>query len=201
MTTPRRPEDALEPGPSEPEVKVVDRRWWARSEQGDTTEPLGGKPTYVEELEQRLAEKDRSLQSYIEQYKAASAEFEQARLRARREVTRDIERTKRALLTDFLEVVDNLDRAIEAADTSAGADALMAGVRMVREQFLARLQGHGISEIETLGQPFDPALHEAVAVVPASEADDDRVVGLVHRGYRIGDEVLRPAQVAVGRKT
>src|SRR5215216_1019710 len=105
----RRPEDALEPGPPEPEVKVVDRRWWARAEQGDTTEPVAGKPTYVEELEQRLAEKDRTLQSYIEQYKSASAEFEQARLRARREVTRDIERTKRALLTDFLEVLDNLD--------------------------------------------------------------------------------------------
>jgi molecular chaperone GrpE len=200
MTTPRRPEDELETGPPEPEVKVVDRRWWARAEQGATTEPSTGKPTYVEELEQRLAEKDRTLQSYIEQYKSASAEFEEARLRARREVTRDIERTKRALLTDFLEVLDNLDRAIDAAATSAGADALMAGVRMVREQFLARLQSHGISEIETLGQPFDPALHEAVAVVPSSEADDDHVVGLVRRGFRIGEEVLRPAQVAVGKK-
>jgi molecular chaperone GrpE len=185
-----------------PEVKVVDRRWWARTEQdasGDTASP-SVKPTYVEELEARLAEKDRLLQGYIEQYKTASTEFEQARVRARREVAREVERGRRALLVDLLGVVDNLDRAIEAAADRAPDDPLLAGVRMVRDQFIARLDASGVSEIRALGEPFDPALHEAVSVVPSADADgQDRVVGIIRRGYRIGDEVLRPAQVAVGR--
>jgi molecular chaperone GrpE len=187
-----------------PEVKVVDRRWWARGEQDAANDaaPPSAKPTYVEELEARLAEKDRLLQGYVEQFKSASAEFEQARARARREVARDVERGRRALLVDFLETLDNLDRAIDAAADRAPDDPLLAGVRMVRDQFLARLEAGGVSEIAALGEPFDPMLHEAVSVVPSSDADaDERVVGVIRRGFRIGDEVLRPALVAVGKPT
>jgi len=181
-----------------PAVKVVDRRWWARGESSEGEPSPATKPSYVEELEQRLAEKDRLLQGYVEQYKTATAEFEQARLRARREVNRDIERGKRTLLLDLLDVVDNLDRAIEAALSGAANGALVAGVKMVRDQFATRLEAHGVKEIASVGQAFDPQLHEAVTIVPSNE--DDRIVGVVRRGYRIGEEVLRPAQVAVGRK-
>jgi molecular chaperone GrpE len=81
-------------------------------------------------------------------------------------------------------------------------DVLLDGVKMVRQQFLHRLEGFGIHPIEPLNQPFDPALHEAITVVPASRAEDDeKVLGVIRRGYRIGDEVLRPAQVAVGSRT
>jgi molecular chaperone GrpE len=196
----RRDEAATNKTP--PEVKVVDRRWWARTEPDASGEaaPLSAKPTYVEELEARLAEKDRLLQGYIDQYKTASTEFEQARARARREVAREVERGRRALLVDLLEVVDNLDRAIDAAADRAPDDPLLAGVRMVRDQFIARLDASGVSEIRALDEPFDPALHEAVSVVPSADAaGHDRVAGIIRRGYRVGDEVLRPAQVAVGR--
>ena len=184
------------------EVKVVDRRWWARSDTAETSgSPAASKPTYVEELEARLAEKDRILQSYVEQYKSATSEFEAARARSRREVAREVERGKRALLVDLLDIVDNLDRAIEAAQGSSTGDRLLHGVEMVRRQFLSRLDGYGISEIQALDQPFDPQQHEAVSVVPAAgDHAEDRVVGIVRRGYRIGDEVLRPAQVAVAKR-
>jgi molecular chaperone GrpE len=181
-----------------PAVKVVDRRWWARGESSEAEPSPATKPSYVEELEQRLAEKDRLLQGYVEQYKTATAEFEQARLRARREVNREIERGKRTLLLDLLDVVDNLDRAIEAASTGAADGALLAGVKMIRDQFATRLEAHGVKEIAAVGQPFDPQVHEAVTMVPSD--DDERIVGVVRRGYRIGDEVLRPAQVAVGKR-
>ena len=194
----KRPgEDAPEPS----DVKVVDRRWWARGESAESTE-TSSKPTYVEELEARLAEKDRTLQGYVEQYKAATSEFEAARARARREVAREVERGKRAILIDLLEILDNLDRAIEASQSAqAGPPAgLLQGVEMVRTQFLGRLEAFGVAEIASLGQPFDPQLHEAVTVVPCTAEDDhDRVAGIVRRGYRIGDEVLRPALVAVAR--
>lgn len=182
-----------------PAMKVVDRRWWARGESGGEAEAAKSKPSYVEELEERLAEKDRLLQGYVEQYKAATTEFEQIRLRGRREVAKEIERGKRALLLDLLDVVDNLDRAIEAAASTTAEGALLAGVRMVRDQFMTRLDGHGVTEVAALGEPFDTDLHEAVSVVPSAE-HDGRVVGVVRRGYRIGDDVLRPAQVAVGGK-
>jgi molecular chaperone GrpE len=183
-----------------PRMKVVDRRWWARGEQAEADEAPPGKPSYVEELEQRLAEKDRLLQGYVEQYKSATAEFDEARARARREVAREVERGKRAILADLLDFVDNLDRAIEAARGRAPDDPLLHGVQMVRQQFLSRLEGYGITEIAALGQPFDPARHDAISLAPVARAeDDDRVVGVIRRGYAIGDDVLRPAVVAVGR--
>jgi molecular chaperone GrpE len=196
-------EDAEESGRKEPvsDVKVVDRRWWARGESAEPGEQPSSKPTYVQELETRLAEKDRLLQSHVEQYKSATADFEAARARARREVAREVERGKRAILVDLLEILDNLDRAIEAAQEGSSAGGLLHGVQMVRDQFLGRLEGFGIAEIRALNERFDPLLHEAVSVVPcAADEDEGRVVGVVRRGYRIGDEVLRPALVAVAKR-
>ena len=115
-----------------PQVKVVDRRWWARGETSQDAAPAAGKPTYVEELESRLAEKDRVLQEYIQQYKAAATEFDESRARARRDVAKEVERGKRAILVDLLEVIDNLDRAIESARDARSVDVLLHGVEMVR---------------------------------------------------------------------
>ena len=123
-------------------MKVVDRRWWARGDDGSAPEPSGrSKPTYVEELERQLAEKDRIAQEYIAKYRQAASEFEESRLRLRREISKDIERGRREILADLLEVVDNLDRAIDAARQAASPDALLQGVEMVRRQFLAKLEG------------------------------------------------------------
>jgi len=183
-------------------VKVVDRRWWARGD-GTDAPPAdrSAKPSYVEELEQKVAEKDRQLQEAIAKYRQASSEFEESRIRLRREISRDIERGRREILADLLEVVDNLDRAIDSARQSASADALLQGVEMVRRQFLGKLDGLGVKRIEAVGQPFDPTVHEAVSAVPAANAHDDgRVVGVIRNGYRIGDDVLRPASVAVARR-
>jgi molecular chaperone GrpE len=186
---------------AEEPVKVVDRRWWARGDRPPVeAEPSGSKPSYVEELERRLADREQQLQQIAQQYKSAAAEFDEARVRARREVTREVERSKRAMLAELLDVMDNLDRALEAGTPSSSVETLLEGVRLVRSQFLSRLEGFGISPIAALNERFDPTLHEAVTTVPTDEAGDDRVLGIVRPGYRIGDEVLRPAMVAVGRK-
>jgi molecular chaperone GrpE len=191
-------------------VKVVDRRWWARGESqagADAAAP-SLKPTYVEQLEQQLAEKDRQAQEYIAKYRQAAQEFDDARLRLRREISKDIERGRREILSDLLEVLDNLDRAIESARQSSSAEspstgsgqALLQGVEMVRRQFLAKLEGFGVKRIDTDGQRFDPQMHEAITTVPAPTPDHDGVVvGVIRHGYRIGEEVLRPAAVAVAK--
>jgi molecular chaperone GrpE len=115
-------------------------------------------------------------------------------------VAKDIERGRRDILSDMLEVGDNLDRAIDSARQGAAFDALMQGVEMVRRQFMSKLEGLGVSRIDVNGQAFDPTLHEAITTVPATTPDQDgMVVGVIRSGYRIGDEVLRPAAVAVAK--
>ena len=188
-------------------VKVIDRRWWANQDpSGSSTSAASSsslKPTYVEELEQKLADKDKQLQDAISKYRGASAEFEESRLRLRREIGKEIERGRREILADLLEVVDNLDRAIDAAKANRAqdrSDSLLQGVEMVRQQFLAKLEGFGVKRIASEGQPFDPALHEAVSAVPAATPDQDGlIVGVIRHGYRIGEDVLRPASVAVAK--
>jgi molecular chaperone GrpE len=185
-------------------VKVVDRRRWREDgEPNAAAAPQPSlKPSYVEELEQRVAQAEKQSQEYIAKYRQASQEFEDARARMRKEVAKDGERNRREVFVSLLDVVDNLDRAIEAArkgGTSA-TDPLLQGVDLVRQQFLSKLDGFGVKRIASEGQPFDPALHEAVTTVPAADAaSDGRILGVVAHGYRIGDEVLRPALVAVGK--
>ncbi len=197
--TPRRP-----PGPPEGDIRVVDRRWWARKESADSTEPAQAslKPTYVEQLERTIADKDEQLRETISRYREASSQFEEARVRFRREVGKEVERGKRAILVELLDVVDNLDRALEAADRSTQSAALVQGVEMVRSQFLGKLDGFGVKRVDATGQKFDPARHEAATVIPTTDrARDGMVVGVVRHGYEIAGEVLRPAVVAVARLT
>ena len=182
-------------------VKVVDRRWWARGDDGGAAgSSSSAKPTYVEDLERQLAEKDRLAQEYIAKYREAASEFEESRIRLRREIAKDVERGRREILADLLEVVDNLDRALDAARQSPSADTLLQGVEMVQRQFLAKLEGLGVKRIDVTGAQFDPAVHEAITTVPVDSPEHDgRVVGVVRHGYTIGQDVLRPAAVAVGK--
>ncbi|MGE5245357.1 MAG: nucleotide exchange factor GrpE [Betaproteobacteria bacterium] len=190
------------PDEKEPQVRVVDRRWWAQTDQTDDRPAVGLKPTYVEELERQIAEQARQLQAFAADHRRALDEFEQARGRIRRDVAREVERGKRAILADLLEVLDNLDRAVAAARDErleGAAAALLRGVDLVRDQFLARLEALGVSRIPALGQPFDAAAHEAVTTAPVDDASrDGTVVAVLKEGYTIGGDLLRPASVVVG---
>ena len=183
-------------------VKVIDRRRWREDGEvnPDAVQQPSLKPTYVEELERRAAQAEKQSQEYIAKYRQASQEFEDARARMRKEVAKDAERNRREVFVSLLDVVDNLDRALDAARKSDANDPLLQGVDLVRQQFLSKLEGFGVKRIASEGQLFDPQLHEAVATVPAPDpASDGRILGVVAHGYRIGDEVLRPALVAVGK--
>ena len=183
-------------------VRVVDRRWWAKGDDAapDEERHVSSKPSYVEQLEQQLAEKERQNQEYLAKYRQAATEFEESRLRLRREIGRDVERGRRDILSEMLEVLDNLDRALESGRQGASAEALLQGVDLVRRQFLSKLEGLGVTRIDPAGQGFDPTIHEAITTIPAASPDQDgQVVGVVRPGYRIGDDVLRPAAVAVAK--
>jgi molecular chaperone GrpE len=197
------------PKEAEAPVRVVDRRWWARKDGDDAVEAGGArKPSYVEDLERQVAEQGAQLQAFSVEHRRSLDEFEQVKARIRRDVTREVERGKRAVLAELLEVVDNLDRAILAArpgpPSGAVADdaigSLARGVELVRDQFLAKLAAFGVTRVAAVGLPFDAARHEAVTTTPVHDrALDGTVVAVTREGYAIGEEMLRPASVVVGR--
>jgi molecular chaperone GrpE len=191
----------------DPQVRVVDRRWWARGEAAasDGAASSSLKPTYVEDLEHRLNDVTAELQSALAERRRAIDEFEQVRNRLRRDTAREVDRGRRAVLVELLDVLDNLERAIAAgreAGAASGADGLARGVELVRDQFLDKLESFGVERLLALGEPFDATRHEAVSTAPVHEPDRDGViVAVLKDGYVIGDEILRPASVVVGKAT
>jgi molecular chaperone GrpE len=185
-------------------VRVVDRRWWAR-EAADGPPDDGGarKPTYVEDLERQVAEQAAQLTAFSADHRRAIDEFEGVKARIRRDVGREVERGRRAVLVELLEVLDNLDRAIAATPRGESIEAVervVKGVELVRDQFLSKLSGFGVARLAAVGEPFDAAHHEAVTTTPVDDAAQDGVVvAVVKEGYTIGGEVLRPASVVVGQ--
>jgi molecular chaperone GrpE len=189
---------------AQPKINVIDRRHWAVK---DSAEAGGAatttkKPSYVEELEGKLRSRDAKLDDTLTKHRAAVQEFDEARTRLQREVSVEVERQKRTILVELLEVVDNLDRAVDAADAASSAATLKQGVEMVRSQFLSKLAGFGVSRRASLNESFDPKWHDAVTNMPVEDAAQDGIVlGVIQEGYAINGEPLRPARVAVGRKT
>ena len=186
-----------------PQVRVVDRRWWAQGATEGEAEPAR-KPTYVEDLEARLADAVAQLQRVSAEHRRALDEFEQVKARIRREQSREVERSTRAVIAGLLEVLDNLDRALGAAPPAAASVELqtfLRGVELVRDQFLAKLEALGVTRIAALGQPFDARRHEAVTTAPAAQpGDEGTIVSVLKEGYTIGDDLLRPASVVVARE-
>ncbi|MFO7610788.1 MAG: nucleotide exchange factor GrpE [Candidatus Krumholzibacteriia bacterium] len=129
----------------------------------------------------------------------ALADLDNQRKRARRDVD-DARRFALAeVLRPMLEVADNFERALQAMDGSEETTAagVRQGVDLIHQSFRAALRDRGVEPIEAMGQPFDPARHEAVAQVPGGDAEAGTVIDIVQQGYRLGEFVLRPARVVI----
>ena len=130
----------------------------------------------------------------------AQAELENFRKRSRREYE-DAQRYREMdLLRDLLPVLDNVLRAIEAAEKTADVESLKAGFRMTAHQLEKLLDAHGCRTIDTLGHTFDPAVHDAILQQAVPDAAPGTIVGVASRGYRLHDRVVRPAQVIVAKQ-
>ena len=182
-----------------PQFSVNDKRFWVarEREESGTTATTPRMPTYLENLQEQLQEKDRLLKAHITETRS---EQEELRRRLARELEQRLELTTGHLLTDFLPVLDNLDRALQAAGQHPNIEALLEGIHLVRTQFLNVLAHYGLKPLDRQGQPFDPSLDEAMTTV---EVSDPRQQNLVlqewGKGYTLHDKVLRPAKVAVGK--
>jgi molecular chaperone GrpE len=129
------------------------------------------------------------------------ADFENYRKRVLREKQETLAYGQENLVKDLLPVVDNLDRAIEHASASTGADfeGMLQGVELVRRELLAVLARHGVGAIEAEGEGFDPNHHEALAQVEDPKVPAGRVARVLQKGYRLRDRLLRPARVLVSK--
>jgi molecular chaperone GrpE len=166
-------EAALEPPPEAGEAELFERR-------------------------ARLAE-DR-LTEVLTAYRKVKTENEGFRERVTRDVERTFNRRHEKLLLKFIDILDNLDRALEAAEQTYAGNPLIEGLILVRTQLLQTLQQEGLERIPVLGLPFDPAISEAVGTQVVEDPEHDHVVVKeVMRGYRLHGRVARPSRVFIGQ--
>jgi molecular chaperone GrpE len=195
-------------GSSAEEIRVTDRR--RINMDGETNEGASSaddapslKPRYVEELEARTRaaeQKVADVQSRFEQLRAAlQRETDETRQRLNRAADERARHEKADFISTLLPVADNLQRAIQAAERGGSLDVLLDGVRGTLNNFESALIASGVEPLEAVGQPFDPEQHEAVDTIEVEPERDGLVTAEYSRGYRMGDRLLRPARVQVGR--
>jgi molecular chaperone GrpE len=127
------------------------------------------------------------------------ADFDNFRKRSRRELVDAERRGRDDLLKEFLPVFDNLDRASAHAETATDVKALADGIGLVMRQFADTLSKVGIERIAAVGQPFDPAVHEAVQQMETSDFEPGTIAAEVQAGYRNTEKLIRPALVVVAK--
>ncbi|HVD65278.1 MAG TPA: nucleotide exchange factor GrpE [Gaiellaceae bacterium] len=148
------------------------------------------------ELEEKLTEVERERDEYLNDLKRVAADFENYRKRVARDQEGLAARAHERLVKELLPVLDDLERALEAAAEHEEAK-LEEGVRLVHRELVEALAREGLVEVETDGK-FDPHVHEALLSQP-SEEEDGAVIEVLQKGYRLGDRVLRPARVVVSQ--
>jgi molecular chaperone GrpE len=149
------------------------------------------------ELEASLKEQREKAERYLNQLKYARADLENLQKRTQRSIEEALDRSNGRLLMQLLPILDELDLAIKAAETTE-AD-IAEGVEMVRNKLAKLMESEGVSPIEALGKPFDPRLHEAVLETQTEDHTDGTVAEEFRKGYKYKDRVLRASMVKVAR--
>ena len=137
------------------------------------------------------------LESALEIAREAMAEFENVKRRSARDVENAHKFGAEKLISDLLPVLDSLDKAVELASETEGAEAMTEGIELSVKMFLDALGKNGLREVDPLGEPFDPALHEALAAVPNGDAEPNTVMEVIQKGYSLNDRLVRAAKVVV----
>ena len=187
---------------SDSAFKVKDRRHWAREDRDDdeADDSSSTRPTIIEEYDERARAAEARLQEYIAAFKEAQAEHDAFRERLGRDVDRRVALQFGELISELLLSVDDLELALHHAEQVPEAKPLADGVALARDRFLAALEKRGVEKLDPAGDEFDPNTSEALRVDPVDDPDrDGKVTETLRPGYRLGDHVVRPARVAVGR--
>jgi molecular chaperone GrpE len=195
-------------GEKENEVRVTDRRRVYLDESGgervnEEAEKPSLKPTYVEELEARTKAAEKQVHE-------VQARFDQLRQQLQRETDETRQRLNRAaderaatekanFISALLPVLDDLNRAIDAVNENTTREAMVEGIRSIATSFQSALTSAGVEPLAAVGEEFNPELHEAVDTAETDGDMDGKVIQEYSRGFRMGERLLRPARVKVGR--
>lgn len=163
----------------------------------ESTQDIGGAATAPSEtgsLEVLQKERD----DFYDRLLRKTAEFDNYRKRVERDRKETIEWAAADVLSDLLLIVDDFDRAL-AAEAPPEAQAYKAGLELIQRQLADLLKKRGVTVIDAMGADFDPHLHQAVAYEEVDGAREGEVVGVMAKGYKLGDRLLRPAIVKVAK--
>jgi len=153
----------------------------------------------IDAMKAELAQRDRKLREYIEAHQRAVQEMDAARKRMERDREEELDRHRGELALTLLDAVDDLDRILASTAASGEMKAVVDGVALVRERMTAKLGELGVEAMDTVGEVFDPNLHEAVGMVPVPDAQQDqRILAEEQKGYQFKERTLRAARVIVG---
>src|SRR5436309_3204062 len=190
---------------NEEPIRVTDKRFWVQPQNETSREETSFslKPSYVEELEKKLSDSQKRLDEVLSAYRTLKAdtagETQKARERIQKEYNKRLVQAAAEVARKFIYILENLDRALAVTQESKNFESLVDGVKLIRDQFNAALSELGLDEIKVKGEPFNPEIAEAVETIEVEdEAEDNKVLEVISKGYRINDTLVRPAQVKVG---
>ena len=202
----------------ENEVRVTDkRRFNADGEpvvEAEEQDPAEASIEGVESLQAKLKEAEdkrneaeRKVSEFADRFRRAQeqlkAETDEIRARINCTSEQKLEAARGDLVAGLLDALDNLKRAVAAAEKSEGReadfDALLEGVKATANLFESKMLGLGLTAVASEGEEFNPEVHEAVEIVPVDAEQDNKVIAEYQTGYKFGDRLLRPARVRVGR--
>lgn len=189
--------------------RVTDKRRVNMDSDADVIAPDDGaidaRPPASPELEERARAAETKLIEVQDRFdqlrRQLQREADETRQRLARSAEERVQTEKAAFLRSLLPVLDNLQLATEAAENGTSVESLLVGLQGTRQGFEAALVAVGAEAVPGVGAPFDPEAHEAVDVIESDAANDGRITAVYSRGYRIGNRLLRPARVQVGRNT
>ncbi|MCH7488797.1 MAG: nucleotide exchange factor GrpE [Chloroflexi bacterium] len=153
-------------------------------------------PQDIEGLQARVAEEKEKAQTFKANWQRAAADMQNLKRRMEQERSEVGRLANASLVINLLPLMDDLERALHEVDVKLAGLTWIDGIRLIYRKFEAVLQNAGVSEIEADGQQFDPNVHEAISEAPGEEG---RIVSVVQSGYKLGDRVIRPAMVVVGK--
>jgi molecular chaperone GrpE len=149
----------------------------------------------IDQLRAELEGERAKAQSYYQSWQRAAADYQNFKRRVEEDRSEVARFANASLIINLLPLMDDLERALKSVDAHLASLTWVDGIRLIYRKFQALLEMAGVEEIEADGQSFDPSQHEAVSQAPG---EDNKVISVVQKGYRLGDRVIRPAMVVVG---
>ena len=156
-------------------------------------------PVGLEQIQKELDGCRAKANEYLDGWQRARADFANYKKRVERDQALVQQNAVGSVVRRYLEVLDDLDRALRNRPASGDGAEWANGVELIYRKFLNLLEAEGVKTMDALGQPFDPNFHEAISSEPSDEYESGQVIGVLQSGYMLGDRVLRPALVRVAR--